>query len=246
MLRCAVLAVLATPLAAGALSAQPMQLSDPTPRWVSVSFEISPRDLPGQTRTHFSRSFPAWLEPGAADHTARVTVDGRVVERHLLFDDDPVPESFSHFVWVFDTRTGHVRSASVAGTVRKPVDWGFFRTEVETDITIEMNTESPAGFRRSQRILGHELFRFCDRPGDDRCTLVEPARYDPGTGYVNAVGEVEVQTGFVTTHSFSPLGEAVFSELGAEQDFAQSAQSAEEPAAKASVALPSVSSRGSP
>ena len=41
-----------------------------------------------------------------------------------------------------------------------------------------------------------------------------PARtYDPITGYVNAVGAIGANSGPIRFESFSPLGEAIFSEL---------------------------------
>jgi hypothetical protein len=41
-----------------------------------------------------------------------------------------------------------------------------------------------------------------------------PARtYNPITGYVNAVGAIGVDSGPIRFESFSPLGEAIFSEL---------------------------------
>ena len=43
--------------------------------------------------------------------------------------------------------------------------------------------------------------------------MISPTRYDPLTGYVNAVGHVTARSGGITVHSFSPLGEAIFSEI---------------------------------
>ena len=52
--------------------------------------------------------------------------------------------------------------------------------------------------------------------GDDdgpRCTVVAARGYDAASGYVNAIGNLSVSFGDVTLHTFSPLGEAVFSEV---------------------------------
>ena len=57
------------------------------------------------------------------------------------------------------------------------------------------------------------IFAHCADPNPARCTLVPPAEYDETRGYVNAVGSLIVRYHGLTLHTFSPLGEAVFSEL---------------------------------
>jgi hypothetical protein len=43
--------------------------------------------------------------------------------------------------------------------------------------------------------------------------LVAPAALDSRSGYVNAVGWIRADTGPLSVVSFSPLGEAIFSEI---------------------------------
>jgi hypothetical protein len=50
-------------------------------------------------------------------------------------------------------------------------------------------------------------------PGTPGCTRVAPAPLDPRTGHVNAVGTIHASAiGGLGVLTFSPLGEAVFSE----------------------------------
>ncbi len=194
------------------LAAEPMKLTNPAARWVAVRFEISPSHRPGQLDTVYTPPLPAWLETADTPGRVRVRVGGRWVEEMLLAGRNPQPGSFSDFVWTFDVASGRVISAETSGRLLQTLQWGWLRSSVVTEIEIRMGTEVPAGFARPRRLLGHEFFGFCDRSASKRCTLVEPADYNPDTGYVNAVGAVSARTGPVSIRSFSPLGEAVFSE----------------------------------
>jgi hypothetical protein len=193
--------------------AKPMNLRDPEPRWVQVRFELSPPDRPGQTDTVYSPPFAAWLEPGERLGEVRITVDGRIVEQHLLPDYEPRPGSFSDFVWIFDAETGHVHSAKVSGAVLQRLRLGLTSWKVTARISVEMNTRGDAGFARPANLLGQRVHRFCAAADSGRCTLVPARTYDPFTGYVNAVGAIGANSGAVRIESFSPLGEAIFSEL---------------------------------
>ena len=201
--------------------AEPMDLSDPQPRWVGVRFEVSPAQRPGQLDTIYTQEFPAWLVPNDVEGQVRVAVDGRIVEQYLMADHRPVEGSFSDYIWVFDASSGDVVSATVLGKLIKTLDWGFFTSEVETSIRAQMATRSEtraptaAGFAPPRSKLGQLLFYFCTLSDGEGCTLVPAAPYDPRSGYVNAVGPILARwTGF-TTRAFSPLGEARFSEIGA-------------------------------
>ena len=68
------------------------------------------------------------------------------------------------------------------------------------------------GFEPS-RLMGEAYPRMCDGLDTSRCTVVEPARYDPASGYVNAVGRITARSGGLRVRSFCPLGEAIFSEI---------------------------------
>jgi hypothetical protein len=215
-LRCllyAGMALLATTLEPLQALAEPMDLRDPEPRWVQVRFELSPPDRPGQTDTVYSPPFAAWLEPGERLGEVRVTVDGRTVEQHLLPNYEPRPRSFSDFVWIFDVETGHVRSAKVSGAVFRRLRLGPASWKVTARISVEMNTGSDAGFTQPAHLLGQRVHRFCAAADSGPCILVPARPYDPITGYVNAVGAIGASSGPVRFESFSPLGEAIFSEL---------------------------------
>jgi hypothetical protein len=212
-LLCAGIALLVAALEPLQALAEPMDLRDAEPRWVQVRFELSPPDRPGQTDTVYSPPFAAWLEPGERPGEVRVTVDGRIVEQHLLPDYEPRPGSFSDFVWIFDAETGHVRSAKVSGAVLRRLRLGLTSWKVTARISVEMNTRSDAGFTQPAQLLGQRVHRFCAAADPGPCTLVPARTYDPITGYVNAVGAIGANSGPVRFESFSPLGEAVFSEI---------------------------------
>ena len=89
-------------LLSGPALASPMDLHNPQPRWVYVASEISPREKPAHLNTVYTAKLPAWFEPGAVRGQVKVTLDGRLVERHLVSAQNPKPGSFSDFVWVFD------------------------------------------------------------------------------------------------------------------------------------------------
>jgi hypothetical protein len=100
----------------------------------------------------------------------------------------------------------------VRGEFIKQVDWGFFSTRVVTETATELGTRIRAGFRPPRSRFGHLVFEFCIEESD--CTDVPPRPYDFFTGYVNAVGAITASTAAgPTSVSFSPLGEAIWSEL---------------------------------
>jgi hypothetical protein len=212
-LLCFGIALLATALEPLQALAEPMDLRDPEPRWVQVRFELSPPDRPDQTDTVYSPPFAAWLEPGERPGEVSVTVDGRTVEQHLLPEHEPRPGSFSNFVWIFDAETGHVRSAKVSGAVRRLLRLGLTSWKVTARIHVEMDTRGDAGFTQASDLLGQRVHRFCTAADAGPCTLVPARTYDPITGYVNAVGAIGANSGPIRFESFSPLGEAIFSEL---------------------------------
>lgn len=192
------------------VGAEPLDLHDGLPRPVQVVFEVSPSDAPGRLDADYGDPAPGWFEPGpvAGQVTVRVRAAEmeRVVRRH-----QPVPGSFSDFVWVFEVETGHVLSARVTGQFLKQVDWGFFSTHVVTETETLLGTRIRAGFRPPRTRLGHLVFEFCIE--EQECTDVPPRPYDPFTGYVNAVGSIDARALAGTRSvSFSPLGEAIWSE----------------------------------
>jgi hypothetical protein len=215
----ALFALLLSLLSQAPAFAEPMNLSDPQPRWVTARFEVSPAQRPGQLDTIYTQEFPAWFAPDDVEGQVKVTVDGRIVEQYLLAEHRPVKGSFSDYIWIFDVSSGHVTSATVVGRLIKTLDWGFFTSEVEASISVQMATRSEtgrpaaAGFAPPRSRLGQLLFRFCTISDGEGCTLVSAAPYDPRSGYVNAVGPILARSTGTTTRAFSPLGEARFSEI---------------------------------
>jgi hypothetical protein len=204
--------LLAALLVAAPAGAEPMDLSDPTARWVSVRFEVSPPDHPGQIRSRFSRRFLARLEPGAHEGELRVTVAAPVVEKRLFTGQEPSPGTFSDFVWTFDPSTGHVTSATTSGVLLREIGWGLARWKTDAVVEVAMDTYGPVGFR-SSRLMGEAYPKVCRKPDASRCTVIYPVQYDDETGYVNAVGQVTARSAGIVVRSFSPLGEAIFGEI---------------------------------
>lgn len=192
------------------VEAQPLDLRDAFPRSVQVVFETSPPDSPGRLDTDYGQPATAWLEPGPEPGQATVRVTSSEMER-VLGHHRPVPGSFSDFVWLFDVETGHVLSAHLTGSFLKQVDWGFFSTQVETKTETRLGTHGRAGYRAPKTRLGHVIFEYCIE--EQECTDVPARPYDVFTGYVNAVGSIDARTlAGMRTVTFSPLGEAVWSE----------------------------------
>jgi hypothetical protein len=202
-------------LAARTGSAQPLDLGERRARPIQVAIEISPQELPAQLDHQYSERAVAWFEPGPGPGQATVRIAGGEVER-LLQACDPVPGSFGEFVWVFDTATGHVLSATLDGAFRQRVDIGPLHTHVRAEISARMSTLERAGFLRPRSRMGHVVFEHCDA-GDAGCNTVAPRALDPFTGYVNAVGKITATVaGGIRTETYSPLGEAVFTEMHAD------------------------------
>ena len=177
-------ALLAGSLAPARVGAEPVDLLDATPRWIQVEFEVSPRQLPAQTDFIYTESYPARIEPGERSGEVRVIVPGNVVEEHLLAEENPIPGSFSDFVWTFDAGSGHVLSATLSGRVTRIVRWGLVRSQASAEINVDMGTGKSAGFRSATRLLGQLLFQHCSDLADHDCTLVE-ARPCPAARRIN-------------------------------------------------------------
>ncbi|GEM_PF-1479092 len=198
-------------------SAEPLDLSDARPRWIEVRFEVSPADEPGSLDRQWSAPRRARLEPLAQTGRIAIHIPATELEDQLRSTgSDPIGGSFSDFVWTLDPVTGHVRSAGFSGRVREEIRLGPFRTAANVDIQVEMNTEVGAGYVPEQGVLGIRTNRFC-APGERRrhrapCVAVEPVRFDPASGYVNAVGHLRAAHPLAEIMAFSPLGEVEFLE----------------------------------
>ncbi len=195
---------------------RPLDLTDPSPRWIEVRFEISPADEPGSLDRKWSDPRQAYLETEsrAGAPIVRIRIPADEIEAQLRSaGTDAIPGSFSEFVWTLDPRTGHVLYAGMTGRVREPIRLGPFHSSAQVEIRVEMTTFDRAGFEPGRGILGIPTSRFC-APGhpESSCVGVRPVRFDPTRGYVNAVGSVRARTPLIEFRAFSPLGEVEFLE----------------------------------
>jgi hypothetical protein len=196
---------------AGAAFADPLDLHDARPRPVRVAFEISPTAQPGALDIVYSEPVTAWLDADPASGRVRVRVPARAMEEFLAAHD-PVPGSFGDYVWTFDPASGDVVTAEFHGRLWQTADFGLFQTRVDTQIEVHVGTLVAVGVRAPYTQLGQVIVDVCE-PGTPGCTRVAPAALDPRTGYVNAVGTIRASAlGGLGALTFSPLGEAVFSE----------------------------------
>ena len=191
--------------------AEPMRLGDPTPRWVVIQFEDSPRDRPDLLNGSYTEPFSAWLEPDDHGHVT-VRLSGEVLEKSLFRKNDPVAGSFSDFLWIFDEESGAVLSAEFSGVFSYKIDWGFSTSRIKARVQARMATTRPGGFRAARRVLDRLLIGYCEDVGSRRCQAVHPSAYDASRGYVNAVGYLSIDSPFKRFETFSALGEALFSE----------------------------------
>jgi hypothetical protein len=135
------------------------------------------------------------------------------VETVLLADQDAIPGSISDFVWIFDAATGEVLSAALTGRFLKELDWGLFHSNAEAYVELDMVTQRVGGVTTPRRWLGQTLYGYCDDPAQRSCEIVSGRSYDSTSGYVYAVGAMQVHFGKLKLPTFSPLGEAVFAEI---------------------------------
>ena len=205
-----------------AVHAVPVDLRDPTPRRIAVAFEVSPHDAPGRLDATYTPQLPGWLSPTAEPGEVEIRVAGEWIERYVLLRPEAVPGSVSDFVWRFDAESGDVLSASVSGEVRTQLRFGWVRGSARAHFETDMDTLTESmGYRAPRSFLGEQLFRSCLPERVERCTPIRSHRYDPTSGYVNAVGELAVKTSVgLELRTFSPLGEAQFSEASVSAGYA--------------------------
>jgi hypothetical protein len=196
--------------------AEPLDLDDPTPRRIEVRFEVSPEDEPGRLDAAWSAPRAAFLESDPGRSVVRIRIPTEEIEAHLrATGTDAISGSFSDFVWTLDSRTGHVLSAQLTGRVRERISLGPIRTSTTIEIRVDMTTRDTVGFRPPKRIFGLQTNAFClPSKQPSQCVAVVPIRFDPESGYVNAVGSLVAAASIARIRTFSPLGEARFSERG--------------------------------
>jgi hypothetical protein len=199
---------------AGQAGAAPLDLADPTPRWIEVRFEISPSSEPGAVDRQWGPYRRAWLDPVADAPAIEIRVPAEVIEAQLRSTGtDTVEGSFSPFVWRLDPDSGHVLNAGLSGQIRERIQLGPFRRTTEISIDVDMTTVTRGGYLASSGALGVETHVYCEPEGRrGRCNEVRPVPYDRERGYVNAVGFVRASAGLIELRAFSPLGEVEFRE----------------------------------
>jgi len=222
--RCGLLALLAlfpllAFLAGRPAMADPLDLQDPTPRRIEVRFEVSPENEPGRLDAAWSMPRVAFLESDPGHSIVRIRIPTEEIEAHLrATGTEAISGSFSEFVWTLDSHTGHVVSAELTGRVRERISLGPIQTSTTIEIRVDMTTRDTVGFRPPKRLFGIQTNAFC-RPSQQPsppypCVAVAPIRFDPESGYVNAVGSLVAAAAIAEIRTFSPLGEARFSERG--------------------------------
>jgi hypothetical protein len=208
--------ILAGALFAQAAIGEPLDLQDKTSRWIEVRFEVSPSDEPGRLDSHWSSVRAAYLESDSDSSIVRIRIPTAEIEAHLrTTGTEAVPGSFSDFVWTLDSTSGHVLAAELTGRVRERFSFGMIRTSALVDIRVEMTTHEVGGFLPDKGIFGLRTNAYCSPApalGPSGCIAVSPVRFDPDSGYVNAVGTVVAATRVAKIRAFSPLGEVQFHE----------------------------------
>jgi hypothetical protein len=185
-------------LLARAAAADPVDLGNPQPRWISMRFAAAPEPV------------FAWLEPGPRPGLVTVSVPASTVEAKLLGGEHPVAGSFTDFVWILDAASGDVLRADLAGRVIHELEWGFASFEADVELHIHLDTLHPAGFTPPRRLFGRPMRAYCT--AQDDCTPVAPVRYRAREGEVRAVGSACARWRGLRTRAFSTLGEARLSE----------------------------------
>lgn len=193
----AVLAASVAWLPSRAAAADPVNLDNPHPRWISMRIASAPQPV------------LAWLEPGRLPGQVVLTVPAATVEAQLLGAEHPVARSFSDFVWVLDATTGDVLRADLAGRVIHELTWGLGSFDAEVALNVHLDTLHAAGYT-PRRLFGRPMRAYCTAADD--CTPVTPLRYQPRSGEVRAVGSACARWKGLRTQAFSPLGEASLSE----------------------------------
>ena len=126
----------------------PLDLQESTPRWIEVQFEVSPDHAPGQLNSTWSVPRAAYLEPDVDPSLMRIRIPKSEIEAHLrTTGTEPVPGSFSEFVWTLDARTGHVLAADLTGRVRQHLSFGLIQTSAAVDIRPKQETRQASRYR---------------------------------------------------------------------------------------------------
>jgi hypothetical protein len=208
--------ILACVLFAQGAIGEPLDLQDKTSRWIEVRFEVSPSDEPGRLDNRWSSVRAAYLESDSDSSIVRIRIPTAEIEAHLgTTGTEAVPGSFSDFVWTLDSNSGHVLAAELTGRVRERFSFGLIRTSALVEIRVEMTTHDVGGFLPDEGFFGLRTNAYCSpAPESSGCIAVFPVRFDPDSGYVNAVGTVVAATGVAKIRAFSPLGEVRFHERG--------------------------------
>lgn len=197
LLASAALGLLAT--SATPAAAQPLDLSDTTPRDVLVQIDEYVDDY-GAVGVAFGAPVTGQLTSDGVIST--ITLDGATVEALVdtLFAGvaTAVPGSFSAYGIEIDVATGTVLSASVSGLVTVPI-----LGAIAIEQTASSNTL--AGYTLTN-IFGFMLPVFCT--GGAGCVIAPGSAYDGMTGQLNAVGVITS-----VFNIFTPFGDLRISEV---------------------------------
>lgn len=183
-----------------AVAAQPLDLSDPTPRSIDLSVDQDVEDL---ARVGGAYSLPFEASFTSDGNVATVSIPGATVES-LITDvfaglASAVPGSFSDYVIRIDVNTNEVLSADATGQISSPIG--------NLAVTHRATSTEVSGFTITD-LLGAQVPIYCTAGAD--CTLVEGIGFDPQTGTVNAVGEVNASL----VRVFTPFGDVRLTEQG--------------------------------
>lgn len=204
--RSSLLYLLALPLLlslpAASAVAQPLVLSDPTPRTILVEFDEDATDL-GAVGSLYGPGIAASY--GSDGVTATISVPGAALE--ALVDSvfagtaTSVPGSFSDYVMELDVATGEVLAADVSGDIQVPILGVLGLTQTANSTTL-------AGYEWVD-FFGLLVPQFCTSGA--ACTIVAGLAYDPTTGVANAVGSIVTSSPLLPL-MFSPFGDVRLSE----------------------------------
>ena len=208
--RLALGSVLAWALVPATAGAEPLDVSDPTPRRIQIEFEISQSPLAiGQTwSTPFEARYSATGNTGtvvvlAPTYASAIATD-QLDYFEVITDWSLIPGTATEFRLDIDLTT----LQAVAQTASYEVSLDVSPPQ-NGDVTRMLSTTAVAGFGSHPSFPGFPF--FCTTS----CVIVPGAPYDPVTGRLNAVGRDILDAPDVDLQSFSRAGDLRLSEASA-------------------------------
>ena len=195
----------------GVARAQPLDISNTSPRAIAVEFEISAD--PGTVGVSYSPPFAATYS--VAGNLGTVTVAAADYEAAILGHDldymistfaaPLVPGSVSDFVIEIDLTT--LEATAQTASYQIALSFPFPNTGT---VTRDVATTTVAGYGFDASIPGFPF--FCPFAG---CLIVPGASYDVVSGTLNAVGEDHLIAADIDLSSFARAGDLRLSEVPA-------------------------------